>query len=270
MKKKMRRWIQHPVVLLLSLIGVALFVLGIRIVSQKDRFVTVEIISSGGEWWETLPKTPYWLAGSVKPGDIEYAIGGKKLAEVLETKKYEEDASKILWAKIRLLVTKDRVSGGYKFNYQPLLIGSTLKIRPHNIQLTGNVISIEGIGRTDEFKTVRVTVKSYDLYPWFADAIHVGDTAVDDEGNITAAVLAKTTEPAEMTTGDSMGRILPNRNPLKRDVTLTVDIQVAKRGGQLYFNLIQPVLIGTKLWIPFPTFELKEASVVAIGSSDGE
>lgn len=270
MNGKKLRWIQHPVVVLLALIGVALLLLGIRIVSQKDRFVTVEIISSGGEWWETLPKTPYWLAGSVRPGDVEYTIGGKKLAEVLETRKYEEDASKILWAKVKLLVTKDQVSNGYKFNYQPLLIGSALKIRPHHIQLTGNVISIEDVGKTDEFKTVRVTVKSYDLYPWFADAIHVGDTAADDEGNITATVVAKTTEPAEMAASDSMGRILPSRNPLKRDLTLTVDIQVARRGGQLYFNLIQPVLIGTKLWIPFPTFELKEASVVAIGNPDGE
>ena len=52
----------------------------------EDKYISVEIIASGGDWWETLPKTPYWLADSVVPGIVEYSIGGKKLQKYLRLK----------------------------------------------------------------------------------------------------------------------------------------------------------------------------------------
>ena len=97
-------------------IGLSIAIISIRAAIQKDNYLTVEIIASGGDWWETVPKTPYWLANSVTVGGTEYSNNGKKIAEILEMKTYEEDVSRILWAKVRLLVSKDSKSN-YKYNF---------------------------------------------------------------------------------------------------------------------------------------------------------
>ena len=68
------------------------------------------------------------------------------MAEILEVKKYGDDYSKILWAKIRLLVTKDVINKGWRFQQQPLTIGSSITINPNNIKLlTILLISRESI-----------------------------------------------------------------------------------------------------------------------------
>lgn len=263
-KKQILRLIKSPAVWLLTGIAVSLMILGVRVVSQEDQYVSVEMIASGGNWWETLPQAPHWLIDPVSPGAVEYAIGGKKLAEVLETKKYQEDTNKILWAKVRLLVTPDKARRGFRFQQMPVEIGSSLTIEPNSIKLTGSVIAIEGVGRAGEYKNLKVTVKLHDRFPWYADAIKIGDQAVDDQGQITAGVLSKKIDLAETTAYTSDGRVLARRNPLKRDLTLELEIQAVDRNGSLYYNQIQPVKIGNQLWIQTKRINLWEANIMAI------
>lgn len=256
--------LKNPSILLIIGIFISLSILGIRVVLQADKFVTVEIIASGGDWWQTFPQTPHWLADAVTPGAVEYSVGGKKLAEVLETKKYQEDINKILWAKVRLLVTPDKTRGGWRFQQMPLTIGSTLSINPNNVKLTGSVIAIEGVGRSGEYKNLLVTVKLYDRFPWYADAIKVGLQTVDDQGNSTVRVLEKKVDLAETSAYTSDGRVLSRLNPLKRDITLNLKIQAVEREELLYYNQIQSVKIGNRLWIQTPRLNLSEAYILDI------
>jgi hypothetical protein len=264
MTKRAVKLLKNPSVLLIAGIFVSLSILGIRVVLQPDKFVTVEIIASGGDWWQTFPQTPHWLADAVTPGAAEYAIGGKKLAEILETRKYQEDVNKILWAKVKLLVTPDKVRGGWRFQQMPLTIGSTLNIAPNNVKLTGSVIAIAGVGRSGEYKNLLVTVKLYDRYPWYADVINVGLQAIDDQGNSTAKVLGKKVDLTETTAYTADGRVLSRLNPLKRDIILNLEIQAVEREGLLYYNQIQAVKIGNRLWIQTPRFNLFEAYILDI------
>lgn len=267
-KKQILGLIKSPAVWLLAGIAAGLMILGVRVVSQEDQYVTVEMIASGGDWWETLPQAPHWLADAVSPGAVEYSVAGKKLAEILETKKYQEDTNKILWAKIKLLVTPDKARGGWRFQQMPLEIGSTLTIEPNSVKLTGSVIAIEGVGRNGEYKNILVTVKLYDRFPWYADAIQIGDQAVDDQGQITASVLSKRVDLTETAAYTSDGRVLARRNPLKRDVVLELEIQVIDRNGLLYYNQIQPVKIGNQLWIPLKNVNLWGVEIVDIRQSE--
>lgn len=256
--------LKNPAIILSIGIFISLGILGIRVVLRQDQYVTVEIIASGGDWWETLPRTPYWLSDAVIPGAVEYSVGGKKLAEILETKKYEEDTNKILWSKVKLLVTPDKARGGWRFRQMPLEIGSTLTIEPNSIKLTGSVIAIEGVGRAGEYKNLHLTVKLYYRFPWYADAIQIGDLAADDQNQITAKVLSKKVELAETTAYTSDGRVLARRNPLRRDIVLELEIQVVERNGLLYYNQIQPVKIGSQLWIQTKLMNLWEANIMTI------
>lgn len=263
-KRTIIKLLKNPAILLIIGIFISLSVLGARVVLQADKFVTVEIIASGGDWWQTFPQTPHWLADAVTPGAVEYSVGGKKLAEVLETKKYQEDVNKILWAKVKLLVTPDKARGGWRFQQMPLTIGSTLNINPNSIKLTGSVIAIEGVGRSGEYKNLLATVKLYDRYPWYAETVNIGLQAIDDQGNATARVVDKKIELAETSAHTSDGRVLARRNPLKRDITLSLEIQAVEREGLLYYNQIQAIKIGNQLWIQTPRLNLSGAYILDI------
>lgn len=229
-------------------IGFSLAILSIRAAFQKDNYLTVEIIASGGDWWQTVPKTPYWLVNSVTVGGAEYSNDGKKIAELLEMKTYEEDVSRILWAKVRLLVSKDSKSN-YKFRQNPLEVGSTITFSSNGTRLTGNVISIlDKTQKPSEFKTIPIKIELFDRTPYFANSIFIGDQAVDENGNVTAIVTNKI--------------ILPNESGNLVNILVDLDIQVINRRGVMYFNQIQPVKIGNSLWIPLKNVNLYEAPII--------
>lgn len=262
--KKAVKLLKNPTILLIIGIFISLSILGIRVVLQEDKFIIVEIIASGGDWWQTLPKVPDWLGDAVSPGNIEYSAGGKKLVEVLDTRKYDEEQNRILWIKAKLLVTPDKNNGGWRFRQMPLDIGSTLTIEPNSIKLVGSIIAIEGSGRAEEYKYIMITVRLYDEFPWYADAIKPGDKYIDDQDRIIAEILDKKVEFAEIAVNTADGRVLERKNPLKRDITLTLKIEVADRNGTFYFNHVQPVKIDNALWIPTKRINIHEANVISI------
>lgn len=256
------KW-KRQTILVFSLVIIAL--LGISALTiktlLKNDYIEVEIIATGSDWWQTRPEAPYWLVNAIVPGAIEYSVGNKKLAEILEVKKYGDDYSKILWAKIRLMVTKDRINKGWRFQQQPLTIGSSITINPNNIKLTGNIINIAGINRDYKTKTVSVNLKIYDRYPWLAEAIRIGDSSINEDETIDAIITDKNVFPAERTIYTSSGKNFPGSDPLRRDVSLAIRVKAIERGGILYFNQVQPIKIGNKLWIPFKNINIDAAEI---------
>lgn len=250
-------------ILLIIGIAISLSILSIRVWLSEDKFIEVEIMASGDNWWQTQPKVPYWLADAVVPGAIEYSVGGKKLAEVLEVIRYSEDYSKILWAKIRLLVTEDKSNGGWRFQQQPLTIGSIITVKPDHVSLSGNLVSIDGKPET-KYKMVNITVKQYGIKSWQAEAVSIGSARKDENGNMAAKIINKKIEQAEASAYTADGKILSRRDPLGVDLTLDLEVQVVEKNGLIYFNRVQPVKIGRKLWIDFDTFEISEASIIKI------
>lgn len=244
-------------------IAISLIILGIRVLTAEDKYITVEIIASGDNWWQTQPKVPYWLADAVVPGAIEYSIGGKKMAEILEVAKYDEDYNKTLWAKVKLMVTDDKATGGFRFQQQPMNIGSNLNIKPNFVSFSGTIISI-GDDIYNQYKNMAVTTKLYGIRPWMADSIEIGAEKEDGNGNIVAKVIRKQVEPAEISVQTADGRMLIKRDPLRVDAEIDLEIGVIERNGTQYFNRIQPIKIGRRLWIAFDAFEINGAEIVSI------
>lgn len=244
---------------------ISLIVLGLRAWTAKDKYITVEIIASGDSWWLAQPKIPYWLADEIVPGGIEYSSDGKKLAEVLEVAKYDEDYSKILWAKVRIMVTEDKSNNGWRFQQKPLAIGYVLTVRPDHVNLSGLLVSINGKPES-QYKTLNVTVKQYGMRPWQAEAITIGAIRKDGSGNTVAKIISKQIDPTEVTVNTSDGRILARKDPLRVDMTLNLEIMVIEKNGLNFFSRVQPVKIGKKLWIDFDLFEINDASIIKVNS----
>lgn len=221
-----------------------------RVLLQKDTYITAELFASGGEWWWENTEPPYWLVDPIKEGAIEYDTQGKPLVEVLETKKFEVGDRKMLWMKVRLKVTPSEQSGQYRFRREPLQIGSLIYVSPNNVRIASNVLSIEGVVEPKEELEKTITLKAYDQFPWFVDSISAGDKMYDSKGNVLAEVLDKKVVDAEVMISDDRGNVYARRNPLKRDMTLTMKIKITRTDGVDYFSFFQPIKVGYYILFP--------------------
>ncbi len=244
---------------LLIFLTLAFFIL--RVLLQKDQFVTVELYASGGEWWFNNPEPPYWLADPIKKGYIEYDPQGGKLVEILETQKFEINGRKMLWIKAKLKVVRNTKAQQFRFRREPLQIGSLIYVSPNNTRIYCSVLSIdeEGVQKVESEKTV--TLKQYAVYPWQADTITVGDTLKNDQGTPIAEILDKTVDIADITTTDDKGNTHVRKDPLRRNVTVKIKIKTQVSTGREYFSYFQPLKIGFNLQIPFDRIDVIGAIV---------
>jgi len=227
--------------------------------------VTADLFISGGEWWWVTADPPYWLSNPVVQGASEYDLSGKKIVEVLQVEKFDQQARKTMLIRARLLVTKNFRTHKLRFKQIPLEIGSTIVISPGNVGMYANVIGIEGIQDISPQEEKTITTRWYNVFPWQADAIHVGDVMRDGSGNVVAEVLRKETTIAEKTVvtennqliyGTSTKQvgqlILLRSDPLRRDVTLEVKIKVRNLENQTYFGVVQNIKVGETLFLSLP------------------
>ena len=149
---------------LFILVVLTLGIMVLRVLLQKEQYITVELFASGGEWWWDNPSPPYWLADPIKRGAIERDPQGNVLVEVLEARKFEEANRKLLWMKVKLRVTPDKKSKQFRFRRENLQVGSVIYVAPNNVKVVCNVLRIEGMEDNRKEAVKVVTVEAYGQY----------------------------------------------------------------------------------------------------------
>lgn len=244
---------------LFILVVLTLGVLILRVLLQKDTYITAELWASGGEWWWNNPDPPYWLADPIQAGTIEYDPQGNKLVEVLDVRKFEVGDRKRLWMKVRLKVTPSGRSEQYRFRREPLEIGKVIQVAPNNIQVNANVISIEGVGKVGEPVDRILTLKLYEIMPWHAQAMTVGSKMLDSNGNVLAEIIDSKVSIAKMFVSDDRGVGHVADNPLRSDVELKIKVKAQRFEGIDYFAEFQPLKIGFSILFPFEKVNVEGA-----------
>jgi hypothetical protein len=250
--------------LIVGVILIGFLIATIRVLFYKEKFVTVEMFASGGEWWWQTPNPPYWLADSVKPGGVEKDFRGRKVVEILDIKRVSEKDRKLLWIKANLLVTEVKRTGKLRFGQNPLAIGLPIIIAPNNISINANVQSIEGVIDEREKSEKIITVRLYNIYPWQAENFKIGQKMRTDENTIVAELIDKEIVLAEITVTTDLGQVFARLNPLKRDLTLRVKVKTIKIGEQEYFAFLQPIKENNTIYIPFEDIDLENANIISI------
>lgn len=235
------------VISVLAAVGVT-----VKLVLQKDTYVTVELLASGGEWWWGVPPPYYWNAKGVVIGAKEYDTFKKPTAEIVDLVKYGEDDRKFMWMKVRLRAKYNYLTREYVFRQESLQIGKTIHLAPNNIALVGNVVGIEGVGALWDTEYIRLTGKAIHIRDWEADAIQVGEKITDNKGDVVAEILDKHAEQEDITTITWTGEPLHKKDPNYKNVTVTMKLRVIKDGSMRYFNYNQPISIGNKIRIQLP------------------
>lgn len=244
------------VLLILSSIGLA-----VKFLLKKEKWVTVELWGTAGEWWWQTEAPPYWIANAIQVGDVEYDASGRKIGEVLEIKKYEDNEKKEFLLKVKLKVDINPKTGSLRYKNNNLEIGNPLIIKPAKKSITGSVVWIEGVEDEREKKDLNITLKLYSAYPWMAEVINVGDKMTDENGEVIAEILNKKVELAEMTVVTDWGEVLARRDPLKRDITLKVRIKVVKAVNQWFFAKTQEVKVANPLRLGMPNYNIDRTVV---------
>ena len=232
---------------------------------QRKTYVTADLFISGGEWWWITADPPYWLSNPVLKGAAEYDIKGQKLVEVLSVEKFDQPIRKTMMVRARLLVTKNLRTKKYRFKQTPLEVGATIAISPGNIEMFANVMGIEGVQGLSPQQTKTITVRWYNVFPWQADAIHVGDVMKDGANNEVARILKKDVAISEKTivtentqavygiSSKQAGQLVILRSdPLRRDVTMVMEIMTSRTDDQYYFGVVQRVKVGEMLYVSLP------------------
>jgi len=229
---------------IVGLTTLLMIVVGVKFFLQKEEYIEIEMITTGGEWWWGTPNPYYWNILPVEDGAIEYDISRQPLAEILEIRKLSTDNRTLAWMKVRLKAKKNVRTNAYTFKQNKVEIGKTIAISPNNTSVIGQVIAIQGVGQLGETENKIITAKIYAIRQEQADPIKVGDVFKDDKGNVVAEVLEKVVEPAEEVTPTWQGELLLKRNPLVKDVTLKIRLVVQRQENSLFFNYYQLIQEG--------------------------
>ena len=249
--------------LIILCIGMVLSMITLKIVTAKDEYIEVEMLSTAGDWWYSDQQAPSWLADSLMVGDKERNIQGKTSAEILDLHSYQDGSRKIVSLRVKLLVTKNKITGKYLFRQQTLEIGSFISLSLSTTKFNGSVVSINGVRNESEIIPKTIKVRIYYMRPWLAEYIRIGDKS-QESSNPDIEILDKTIALAEMTVATDKGDVFLRRDPRFRDVSLTLRVKASQRNGISYYAYYQPLKVGNIVYFPMEKYNLYEAHILTI------
>lgn len=224
----------------------------------------------------------YLRSGSQKWFANQFTVGMKELnglgmteAEILRIVSYDAKTNykldpinyrKNVYLTVKIKVVYNRSSGQYIFKGKPAVIGSTIRMYLGPILTDGLITGIEGIEDTRIKKKVTAEAQifsdsvSYPLtsgvFNHIADSITEGTEVTDDQGVLRAKILTVRKEDAKQLVPTSDGRMIQTTNPMKKDVTMTLEIYGFEQNGALYMFDDIPILIDEVVPLHLKTIDL--------------
>ena len=247
---------------LLACFFLAAILVGLRLILQKEEWLTVEVKGQAGDWWWQSPAPPAWMSSQVKVGDQELDGRGQSIAKITSLEQYAAiPGQKEIVFKVKLKVSYNKISKKYQFKYQTLKVGTPLTLELSQVRINGIVTRI--FTQEPEIQEKIILVKLYGRHPWFAEAIDK-NLEITDGQKVIAQVLEKTVELAEKTVVTDQGRVLARRDPLKRDITLKLKIQLRKEAEEYFFAEGQLVKIGEKIHLKTERINLYDSFIISL------
>ncbi len=201
---------------------------------RKSKYVTVVVKVTNKNVLYSWDNPPSWFSYYFKEGVAAKDGLGRKTAEIKKVYRYDTDPShKALYLTLKLKANYSHGTGKLSYEGTPLIIGTPIKIDFQNILTEGLVTYIEGIedDRVNKEMLVRVQVKDQEAF--VARAINSGAEIKDSLGNNLITVLEKRVEPALKSIPDNWGNLVASRDPLKKDIYLTLRLKVREESNQI-------------------------------------
>jgi hypothetical protein len=206
---------------------------------------------------------PVWFENHFSKGLKEKNGLGTVQAEVLDLNSFSELPQKrTLYLKIKLRVTYNRASDTFTYKGTPVVIGTKLKLYLSGLLVDGLVTEMDGIKDQRERKVLTVDTKIIDenhtyaetsgTKDYLADSVNVGDEIKDINGNTILKVISKRVEPAKKITTTANGGLTVQRDPIRKDVYLTLQLNAVKIKERYFVYDDIPVLVDHAIPINTP------------------
>lgn len=196
----------------------------------------------------------YWEINSLQIGDASFNSFGSQIAEVTDIKRsfWGSDRENVQLL-VKIEAVRNSATGEFSFGGKPLLIGNSLSLTFGKTKFSGVISDIYEEQETSSWRNRRaraiVLLKGREYEQWHAEALR-DFTVKNSKGEIVAATKDIRIEPAEFTSTTSDGRVYRLRDPIKRDVTLTLELSDVLCVEQTcYFEEFKPLKIGHDIWI---------------------
>ncbi len=251
-------------ILLLVCLGVIFIV---KKYQKKDqwRIVRVQVANPNGWGGYDSQGSPFWLSDKIEKGMKELTSDGEISAEILEIQDYERgNEERDLYLIIEVNGYYDKTKEKFVFKNQPLAVGSLVEFDFSEVSFFGWVVDENYNLSRENTEWFEVEVKWEEVDPWQAKVLEKGMVMRGFGEEIIAKLIDFQSENADIVTTDDLGRVYVKNNPLKRDVYLTLKLNVEKFGDEYYFAGHQKLKVGEKLWVYFEEIDLEELRVMEV------
>ncbi len=263
--------------ILLLLIGVVIYT---QIVPQSYITATIRLADKDQAWIDNgsliLQNIPPFTKGMKETDRF-----GRTTAEVINVYEFMRPNEQNVYATKQAVYVTFKLRGSYnassnqyRYSGVSIVAGDWIRFTFRSMMINGMVVRVEESGRWERPKTVmlvRTQIKTDDP-PWggalpvseatgvdayVADALHIGDTVKDSDGNMLAEIVEKSVTPAKSVAADAGGNLRATTHPRKFDVFLTVRLLTRTIGNTNYFLEALPVRINERLPLYFPLIHLE-------------
>ena len=199
---------------------------------------------------------PNWFAQFLHVGMKEVDVFGKPMAEIKEIKTYyAADQRSVVYLVVSLRAVYSVSNRQHTYKGKKILVGSTIQLPLNNLLVNGLIIDIDGsiknnlkkISAEAKIRTIDPTFPQTEgVPPYIANSIQQGDVMKDSLGRPAIKIVKKTEEDAKMTVVTANGDVILQRQPLRKDVSLDLEIWGEKIGDRyfLFGDMNFPIIVS--------------------------
>jgi hypothetical protein len=248
MKKKFRMF-DIILILAVSIMGISLYFLFSR--TQKTVDVVALVSQNAG--------SPYWNYDIFKEGMTESDTLGNISARIIKVRKYDiSPDNPSVYLTLRLQTVYSPRTKTYTYKGKKLFVGSIINLNLDQVGVDANIVSMDGDKNIYPIQQLIVKARlmgksnslyseTYGQYPYIADNITVGDTVLDNNGQVILTIINKQVEDADHYIITLNGELTKGKDLFLKDIYLTLKIMAYKIGSRYYFFDNVPILIGAQI-----------------------
>lgn len=261
----------------ISVLGILLFIVVFfaLVFFRKSAFITVTVKVGENDVAVERWSRP-WYSSIFYKGMKEKDGLGRINAELIEVKTYDVapaydlyiagnnrlSIKKAVYLTLKIKAVYGRSSNQYTYKGLPVLVGTPIKMYLDRIFVEGIVTNINGVKNERERKTLIIEaqikeenstyLETSGTDEFISNALSKGQKVFDDQGNLIIEILDKKVENAKRVTVTDSGRAIVTRDPLKKDVYLTLKVFAFKENDKFYLFDDVVILINNRIPINTP------------------
>lgn len=231
--------------------------------TKKQLKIVIKVTDVNTVDYKKKDSAEAWFASLLYTGLEQKDALGNVTAKIIESKTYDAPLGrKNVYLTLLINSVFSPGTRQYTYNGRNILIGAPIQLLMDKVSVGGFVTDVDGFKRPYEQKKLIITVQFFDLVgqqvtgltgvlPYIPDSINIGDTEKDSLGNNIITVIKKEVEEAKKVTTTANGEVLLRRDPVRKDMYLTLEVKANRIGDRYFLFDDQPLLVDQPLGLNF-------------------